>query len=88
MMRHILFPEKHHKIKKRNFARDIKTVEAILHRLAKSKLLMEERLIRKTDLNLAVLENSQNASDLNLSSPLILKMLLATILSLINTTVF
>lgn len=51
---------------------DIKMVEAILHRFAKSKLLMVERLIRKNDLNLAILKYSQNACDLNLPSPLIL----------------
>lgn len=62
-------------------------VETILHRFAKSKLLMVERLIRKNDLNLTILKYSQNACDLNLPSPLILKMLLTTILSLINTTV-
>lgn len=40
------------------------------------------------DLNLAILENSQNACDLNLPSPSILKMLFTTVLSLVNTTVF
>lgn len=60
----------------------------ILHRLAKIKLLRVERLIRKIELNLAISESSQNACDLNLPSPLILKMLLTAVLSLIKHNCF
>lgn len=47
-----------------------------------------ERLIRKIELNLAISESSQNACVLNLASPLILKMLLTAILSLIKHNCF
>lgn len=60
----------------------------ILHRLAKIRLLRVERLIRKIELNLAISESFQNACDLNLPSPLILKMLLTAILSLIGHNCF